>query len=148
MKKFQILGTVLLLSVVTILLVACQKEQDGVTNEVNNTKAEESVVAIQVNAANIPGIISQNEAAKMATNYKNHGINKTEYVAFDVKDIQDYLNVLKSQKSSKIYVNFGLYENGRLTVFFSGDGRSRSGSVRSDNTEKETEFLNHGGLFP
>jgi len=148
MKKFQILGTVLLLSVVTILLVACQKEQDGVTNEVNNKSSEESVVAIEVNAANIPGIISQNEAAAMATNYKNHGINKTEYVAFNVKDIQDYLNLLKRQRSTKIYVNFGLYNNGRLTVFFSGDGKKRVGSKKDDNVEKETEFLNHGGLFP
>lgn len=148
MKKFQILGTVLVLSVVTILLVACQKEQDGVTNEVNNSKSEESIAAIEVNASNIPGIISQNEAAKMAANYKSHGINKSEYVAFNVKDIQDYLNVLKKQKSSKIYVNFGLYEDGRLTVFFSGDGKRRSGSVRGDNVEKETDFLNRGELFP
>lgn len=148
MKKFQILGTVLALSVVTILLVACQKEQDGVTNEVNSSKPEESLVAIEVNAANIPGIISQNEAAKMAANYKSQSINKSEYVAFNVKDIQDYLNLLKKQNSSKIYVNFGLYDDGRLTVFFSGDGRRRSGSIRGDNTDKETDFMNRGELFP
>ena len=62
MKKFQILGTVLLLSVVTILLVACQKEQDGVANEVNSSRVNESIGAVEVNASDIPGIIDRNEA--------------------------------------------------------------------------------------
>ncbi len=151
MKKFQILGTVLLLSVVTILLVACQKEQDGVTNEVNSTKSEESVTAIEVNASDIPGIIDRSEAAKMAARYANSGLNKSTAVSFDIKDIQNYLNVLKRSGSSKIYVNFGMYDNGRLTVFFSGDKRSSNGSVRgnfADDPNDPSKFLNHGGLVP
>jgi hypothetical protein len=148
MKKFQILGTVLLLSVVTILLVACQKEQDGVTNEVNNKSSEESVTAIQVNASDIPGIINRNEAADMAARYAKSGINESIAVSFDIKDIQNYLNVLKRDRSSKIYVNFGMYNNGRLTVFFSGDKKSNNGSVRGNFAEDEGKFLNHGGLFP
>ena len=152
MKKFQILGTVLLLSVVTILLVACQKEQDGVTNEVNSTKSEESVTAIEVNASDIPGIIDRNEAAKLAANYKSANVNKSIAVSFDIKDIQNYLNVLKRDRSSKIYVNFGMYvggeKDGRLTVFFSGDKKSNNGSVRGNFAEDEGKFLNHGGLFP
>lgn len=153
MKKFQILGTVLLLSVVTILLVACQKEQDGVTNEVNNKSGEELIRGIEVNASDIPGIIDQNEASKLASNYKAANMNATESVKFSVKDIQNYLNLLKKQGSENIYVNFGIYNtndatNGRLTVFFSGDRRTRSGSVRGNNAEKETEYLNHGGLLP
>lgn len=149
MKKFQILGTVLLLSVVTILLVACQKEQDGVTNEVNNKSGEELIRGIEVNASDIPGIISQDEAAKMASNYKSQNLNKSESVAFDIKDIQNYLNLLKRQGSSKIYVNFGVYEhNNRLTVFFSGDGRRSSGSVRGNNVEKENDYLNRGEILP
>jgi hypothetical protein len=148
MKKFQILGTVLLLSVVTILLVACQKEQDGVTNEANSTKSDESVSAIEVDASNIPGIIDRSEAAKMAARYSSSGMNKTTAVSFDIKDIQNYLNALKRDRSSKIYVNFGMYENGRLTVFFSGDKKNSSGSVRGNFAEDEGKFLNHGGLFP
>lgn len=149
MKKFQILGTVLLLSVVTTLLVACQKEQDGVTNEVSNNSADESVTAIQVDASNIPGIIPQNEAATLASRYAAARVNKSTAVAFSVKDIQNYLNLLKRNRSEKIYVNFGMYENGRLTVFFSGDKRSGSGSIRnSDIFDDAREFLNHGGLLP
>lgn len=149
MKKFQILGTVLLLSVVTTLLVACQKEQDGVTNEVSNKSSEEMVTAIQVDASGIPGIIDLNEAAGLASRYAAAKVNKTEAVAFSVKDIQQYLNVLKYQRSEKIYVNFGMYENGRMTVFFSGDKKKRSGNIRGNEFEKEsTEYLNHGGLVP
>lgn len=148
MKKFQILGTVLMLSVVTTLLVACQKEQDGVTNEVNNKSSEEMITAIEVDASSIPGIIDQNEAASMAARYAAAGVNKSEYVSFNLKDIQNYLTVLKRGGSEKIYVNFGMYENGRMTVFFSGDKKKRSGNIRGNNVEKETEFLNHGGLFP
>lgn len=137
-----------MLSVVTILLVACQKEQDGVTNEVNNKSSEEMITGIEVDASSIPGIIDQNEAAAMASRYKAAGVNKSEYVSFSIKDIQNYLNVLKRDRSEKIYVNFGMYADGRMTVFFSGDKKKRSGSVRGNNIEKETEFLNHGGLFP
>ena len=148
MKKFQILGTVLLLSVVTTLLVACQKEQDGVTNEVSKS-TDESVTAIQVDASNIPGIIPQNEAATLAARYAAARVNKSTAVSFSVKDIQNYLNLLKRNRSEKIYVNFGMYENGRLTVFFSGDKKSGSGSIRnSDLLDDVREFLNHGGLLP
>ncbi|MBL0883638.1 MAG: hypothetical protein IBJ16_09900 [Chitinophagaceae bacterium] len=148
MKKFQILGTVLLLSVVTILLVACQKEQDGVTNEVNNRNSSETVTAIEVNASDIPGIIDRNEAANMAARYEKSNMNKTLAVSFDIKDIQNYLNVLKRERSSKIFVNFGMYENGRLTVFFSGDKKSSNGSVRGNFDDSSERFLNHGGLVP
>jgi len=148
MKKFQILGTVLLLSVVTTLLVACQKEQDGVTNEVSKS-TDESITAIQVDASNIPGIIPQNEAAALAARYAAARVNKTTAVSFSVKDIQNYLNLLKRNRSEKIYVNFGMYDNGRLTVFFSGDKKSGSGNIRNSDLMNETrEFLNHGGLFP
>lgn len=148
MKKFQILGTVLLLSVVTILLVACQKEQDGVTNEVNSNNSSENVTAIEADASSIPGIIDRNEAAKMAARYESSKMNKSLAVSFDIKDIQTYLNVLKRNKSSKIYVNFGMYENGRLTVFFSGDKKTSNGSVRGNFDDGSERFLNHGGLVP
>lgn len=148
MKKFQILGTVLLLSVVTILLVACQKEQDGVTNEVNNRNTSETITAIEVNASDIPGIIDRDEAAKMAARYANSGVNKSLAVSFDIKDIQNYLSVLRRSGSSKIYVNFGMYENGRMTVFFSGDKKTNNGNVRGNFDDVAERFLNHGGLVP
>jgi hypothetical protein len=152
MKKFQILGTVLMLSVVTILLVACQKEQDGVANEVNSSRVNESIGAVEVNASDIPGIIDRNEAAKLAANYASANINTSTAVSFEVKDIQSFLNNLKREGSKNIYVNFGIYgegrNKGRLTVFFSGDKKTRTGNVRGNFEEASEKFLNHGGLFP
>jgi uncharacterized protein YcfL len=155
MKKFQILGTVLLLSVVTILLVACQKEQDGVANEVNSSRVNESIAAVEVNASDISGIIDRNEAAKLAANYANANINTSTSVRFDVKDIQNFLSVLRKEGSKNIYVNFGVYDDGagpgkagRLTVFFSGDKKSSTGNVRGNFEAENERFLNHGGLVP
>ncbi len=160
MKKFQILGTVLALSVVTILLVACQKEQDGVTNESNSTK-EESIVAIAVDASTIPGMISQDAAASMAAEYAKAYSNArnskyTQSVTFDIKDLQNFLAVLKRKGGQSVTVNFGVYNEktahnpsqiGRLTVFFTGSSQSR-GSVRSSDFGKSEEFLNGGNLLP
>lgn len=152
MKKFQILGTVLLLSVVTILLVACQKEQDGVAKEVNSSRVNESIAAVEVNASDISGIIDRNEAAKLAANYANANINTSTSVKFDVKDIQNFLAVLRKEGSKNIYVNFGVYgegnHKGRLTVFFSGDKKSRTGNVRGNFESENERYLNHGGLVP
>ncbi len=160
MKKFQILGTVLALSVVTTLLVACQKEQDGVTNEVSS-KSEESITAVEVNASNIPGMISQDAAASMAAEYAKAYSNSrstkyTQSVTFDIKDLQNFLAILKRKGGNSVTVNFGVYnaktahnpsQIGRLTVFFTGTGRQR-GSIRNSDAEVLDAFLNGGGLFP
>lgn len=160
MKKFQILGTVLLLSVVTTLLVACQKEQDGVTNEAS-AKSEESVVAVEVNAANISGMISKDAAASMAAEYAKAYNNArsskfTQSVTFDIKDLQNFLAILKRNGGQSVTVNFGVYNEktahdpsqiGRLTVFFTGSAKSK-GSIRTNDTEGSREFLNEGNLLP
>lgn len=145
MKKIKLLGTVLLLSVVTTLLVACQKEQDGVTKETET----EGGIAIEIDASQIPGNITESEATKMAANYKRAKLNKSEYVGFKVKDIENYLKVLKRNGSDNIYVNFGMYDNGRLTVFFSGDKKAKKGNKQNDDdTKGGTDYLNHGGIYP
>lgn len=162
MKKFQILGAVLLLSVVTTLLVACQKEQDGVTNEIeSNTKSEELVTGVEVNASNIPGMISQDAAASMAAEYAKYfnsarGSKYTQSVTFDIKDLQNFLAILKRKGGSSVTVNFGVYNEktahdpsqiGRLTVFFTGSTKSK-GNVRGNDLEDAREFLNAGNLLP
>lgn len=159
MKKMKSLGVVLALSVVT-LLGACQKGQEGVTtNESAAVKSgNENITAIQVSASNIPGIINNDDASSMAAEYVNKfGGKSTQYVSFNVKDLQAYLNYLKSQGSQKIYVNFGVYNDktatpgnaGKLTVFFTGDKRSKgNGSVGSNDVFDDSEALNHGGIFP
>jgi len=163
MKKFQILGTVLLLSVVTTLLVACQKEQDGVTAE-SSAKSEESLVAIEVNAADIPGAISRDAAASMAAEYAKLFGNTnarnskfTQSVTFNIKDLQSFLTVLRRKGGQSVTVNFGVYNEktahdpsqiGRLTVFFTGSSKAK-GSVRSNDLFQDSkEFLNYGDLLP
>ena len=161
MKKIQILGTVLMLSVVTLLLVACQKEQDGVTNEVSSSK-EETVTGIQISPSAIQGMISQDAASAMAAEYAKHfsnpcnGVKYTQSVTFDVKDIQNFLALIKQKGGKSITVNFGVYDKntahnpsqvGRLTVFFTGAAESK-GNVRSNNLDGLREFLNEGNLMP
>lgn len=160
MKKFQILGTVLVLSVVTILLVACQKEQDGITND-SSSKNEESIVAIEVDASNIAGMISKDAAASMAAEYAKAYSNArnskyTQSVTFDIKDLQTFLAVLKRKGGKSVTVNFGVYNEktahnpsqvGRLTVFFTGS-TSTKGSIRSNDASDVKEFLNEGNLLP
>ena len=159
MKKFQILGAALMLSVVTILLVACQKEQDGVTNEVNNSSSE-TVKAIEVDASNISGIISQDVAASLAAEYaKAFGgpSNKkfSQSVTFDIKDLQNFLAVLKRKGGQSVTVNFGVYNEktahnpsqvGRLTVFFTGSSTSK-GQIRSNDIGTK-DFFNDGNILP
>lgn len=160
MKKFQILGAALLLSVVTILLVACQKEQDGVTNEVNNNSSSETLRGVQVDASNITGMISQDAAASLAAEYaKAYGNSRnskyTQSVTFDIKDLQSFLAILKKKGGQSVTVNFGVYNEktahnasqvGRLTVFFTGSSTSK-GQIRSNDSRME-EFLNEGNLLP
>lgn len=161
MKKFQILGTVLLLSIVTILLVACQKEQDGVTTEAS-AKSEESVIAIEMSAADIPGAISKEAAQSMAAEYAklfNNARNSayTESVTFDIKDLQNFLTLLKRKGGRSVTVNFGVYDKktahnpsqiGRLTVFFSGSKQDRGNIRTNDISTKLEEFLNGGQNWP
>lgn len=159
MKKFKILGAVLALSVVTTLLVACQKEQDGVTNE-TNAKSEESLIAVEVNASNISGMISQDAAAAMAAEYAKYFNNNrnskfTQSVTFSIKDVQNFLALLKRKDSKSVTVNFGVYDEktahdpsqiGRLTVFFTGSSQTRN-NIRSNEYDKEA-ILNSGNQFP
>lgn len=160
MKKFQILGTVLVLSVVTILLVACQKEQDGITND-SSSQNEKPIVAIEADASSITGMISEDAAASMAAEYAKAYSNArnskyTQSVTFDIKDLQTFLAVLKRKGGQSVTVNFGVYNEktahnpsqvGRLTVFFTGSSSSK-GSVRSNDFSGVREFLNEGNLLP
>ncbi|MFX7140550.1 hypothetical protein ABTH88_21705, partial [Acinetobacter baumannii] len=76
--------------------------------------------------------ISEETAERMqdAFERKYASANTTEYVAFSIKDLDNYIQQLKAQyKSDSVYVSFGVYDEktavnkkdiGRITVFFLG----------------------------
>lgn len=156
MKKLVLLfGTIML---VTVFFSSCQKEQ---------TVAETPEAATERNVVGVAGVgpyegsITPSYAASLAANYVDKYGNKSIRVEFKAKDLVAFINGLQAKyKSDVIYVNFGVYgkgaeavnnkDNGRLTVFFTGNKiPAPSTSRRTDGTSDGTdEFLNHGGIYP
>ena len=167
MKKYftiKILGTLLIAMAIT----SCQKDQtETEMTQSSNSNDEMSIRGNAVAAADISGLISQESAERMRENfdrsYKSH--NKTEYVAFSVKDISNYMHQLKSKyKSDSVYVSFGVYDEktavnkkdaGRITIFFMGKNKvSLKGNIKSqdevidDGTGSGSNYFNHGTIWP
>ncbi len=160
-KRFLALGVIASLS-----FTACQKAETE-TNALQSNKkdAEMNVVGAAATTA-INGLISENSAARMQSTYKKNykGENFTEYVVFDVDDMEKYIKELKAKyKSDKVYVYFGQYDEvtaprpeykGRVSVFFLGNNKtSRSGNFRSQDigdgtTLDGSNYLNHGTIWP
>ena len=166
MKKFSFYSTaVLVLAIVGVLFISCQKEQNTVTNETNNIPASEAHVKAVAGGGSYAGSISRSYAASLAANYTDkygNADDQTQSVAFSADDLIAYINGLKVKyKSDIIYVNFGIYGKGadpvdskdwgRLTVFFTGNKMNPSTSHRTDgvdNTSASDDFLNHGTIYP
>jgi len=160
MKKLVFLfGTIML---VTVLFSSCQKEQSVVT-ETPAASESNNIVGVAGNGP-YSGSINPSYAASLAANYaKKFGDNNQSIrVEFKAKDLIAFINGLQAKyKSDVIYVNFGVYgkgsqavnpkDNGRLTVFFTGNkipapsSRHRNDGLLGDVLD---EFLNHGGLMP
>lgn len=168
MKKFTLfLKALTLPAIACIAIVACQKEQNSVSQETNATNDNEKVVGV-AGGGKYSGSITGSYASALAANYlKVYGDdrNHTNYVAFSAKDLKQFITDLQTKyKSDTIYVNFGVYgksaapvnsrDYGRLTVFFTGNnisfgttgGRRNDGFTASDPSQDE--FLNHGDLTP
>ena len=149
-----------MLAVVATLFVACQKEQNGTSTQNGTTasKANESAIGVAVNGSDVVGFISGDAAKQMHDAYVQAYPNSTQYVVFKIKDLQGFLQVLKSKyQSDNVYVNFGVYNAqtatspsnvGKTTVYFSGDdNRASNGNVQSNATAPDA-FLNHGSIWP
>ena len=158
MKKFSRLSSSLLLTaMVVFLFMACQKEQN--TAATDNAAAAEANVLKGVSGT-FDGSIDAGYAAALAKNFakKYDDADQTLQVAFPAKELSAFLASLQTnQKSTTIYVNFGVYgkgaqapldkDNGRMTVFFTGDkGGRASGSTRVNAADDA--YLNHGEIFP
>ncbi len=166
MKKISFISSVLLLVlVVTFLFVGCQKES-AVAEETTTADAESVAIKSEAGNGSFAGSIDNSYAEALQKNFttKYNGKDQTLQVAFSAKDLAGFIsNLQKKNKADIIYVNFGVYgkgapapkwtDNGRLTVFFTGNNNKKknSGNVRTnddDNSEKESQSLNHGEMFP
>ena len=167
MKKYftiKFLGVLLIAAAVS----SCQKDQGDTTlMQASGTQEEGRVSGQAITANNISGLISEESGENLRENYHNKNArsgNETEYVAFSVKDLSNYLALIRSKyKSDSVYVSFGVYDEktavnkkniGRTTIFFMGKNNvSKAGRIRSqDDTGEDngdgSNYLNHGTIYP
>lgn len=162
-KRFLALGVIASLS-----FTACQKaETEANALQTNKKDAEMNIVGSAASASAINGLISESAAERMQETYKKNysGKNFTEYVVFDVEDMEKYIKEIKKKyKSDKVYVYFGQYDEvtapkpeykGRVSVFFLGNNKkSNSGNFRSQDVGDGStpgdgsNYLNHGTIWP
>lgn len=165
MKKFTFFsGIALIVTVVAVLFVSCQKEQNPVSDDIAAASSENHVVGV-AGSGSYEGSIDGSYASSLAANYvKKYGDDKdqTQSVAFSAKDLISFINGLRTKyKSDIIYVNFGVYgdgakpvndkDYGRLTVFFTGNKiPAPTSGHKNDGLLDDVldQFLNHGGLVP
>ena len=163
MKKFSFFGRpVLFTLVVALLFWACQKEQNTVATD-TPAGSESAVIHGVSGKGPFEGSIDGSYAAALAKNFADQykDANQTLQVAFSAKDLSAFIVSLQAKyKSDIIYVNFGLYgkgapapndnDNGRMTVFFTGNNLPNSSSgIKSNGTDPSSDdYLNHGQIFP
>ncbi len=166
MKKFSTIRGALLLVLMIMVFTACQKEQT--TTTVSQETASVGAPSDETRLVGVAGSegqgISPTYAGALAYNYsrKYDDDNQSQYVVFDAATLSKFIATLQNKYGSKkIYVNFGVYgkgapalnskDNGRLTVFFTGDkipaplGRRGTDGLLDI---LDDEFLNHGSVWP
>lgn len=160
MKKLSLLGNLAVVLGLTFVLVSCQKQQDAVAT--TTTTATDAAVIKSVSGEGYSGKITSTEADEMAKTFKSKASSgSTEYVEFNIKDLQAYLASIQAKyKSDKIYVNFAIYDQntapdpnlvGRQTVFFSGNNvtGTRNGDPRTGfGVRVMMDYMNHGNVYP
>ena len=96
-KRFLALGVIVSLS-----LTACQKaETESNPLQSSSKDAEMNIVGSARNTSSIKGLISETAATRMQETYKKNykGKNYTEYVVFDVDDMEQYIKEIKRSTS-------------------------------------------------
>jgi hypothetical protein len=165
MKKFFSFPAKLAFAAILLIgFASCQKDQAATTTDDASNSGTESRVVGTAGAGTWAGSIPPDYAAALAANYadKYDDRNQTQYVAFSIKDLSEFLSNLKAKyKSDLVYVNFGVYGKGakpvdgkdwgRLTVFLTGNKiPAPSSSKKTDGLIDDLldEFLNHGQIYP
>ena len=167
MKKYLLFSKALTLVVFsTVLLMSCKKEQSNVADTVIPPASDNGAMIVSGGSTGpYEGSIDQTYAPALATNYakKYDEDNQVQYVAFKADELISFLQNLKTKyQSDYIYVNFGVYgkgapalnskDNGRLTVFFTGNKIPVTIKRRTEGigalSLSDDEFLNHGEIYP
>jgi nitrous oxide reductase accessory protein NosL len=164
MKKNSFMGSMFLIAIsVTVLFIACQKEQNTVSSATDNISSDANLI-VAVDGKNLPGLISQSSADELRNEFlKTAGPNESQYVQFSIKSLVTYLNAMTAKYGSdKVYVNFGVYDAntvpngnqsyiGRKTVFFTVNNTKHGGSgnvILNDLSDTTQNSFNHGQIFP
>ena len=163
MKKLFVSFNIFLLAiVVSVVFIACQKEQSSVTEE-SAVVSETNQIMGTSGFGSFEGSVSREFATALATNYAKeyNDANQTQYVAFSAKDVDGFIkkHYADPLATDMIYVNFGVYgkgapavntkDNGRLTVFFTASKPNISGGKKTfGEADPFDAYLNHGGLVP
>jgi hypothetical protein len=156
----------LAIAIISIAAISCQKD-NGETSltQSANANAERAITGQAIGGYDINGLITEEAGEKMRDNFgkSNKNGKATEYVAFAVKDLSNYLAQLKTTyKSDSVYVSFGIYDDktavnkkdvGRVTIFFVGKNKvSKKGNIRSQDEVFDptggSNYFNHGSIWP
>ena len=141
---------------------ACQKNQElPITKQSLNTADLSNNNGTELKPF---GLINQSDAVALYNAYHLSHPNEfeTQFVAFKIKDLINYLNILSNKnQSDEVYVCFGQYSEqtnndlnkiGRTTIFFSGNSAFQNQSSKeifhSKLVNDYSECLNHGQLYP
>jgi hypothetical protein len=160
MKRLSLIGKVAVSVSLVVCLMACQKQQEATTDATTD-----ATIVNNTMGTDYSGKISRDDAQELADTFKKlmSDNNQTQYVAFNIKDLQKYLATLTNKyKADVVYVNFGVYNKntttdpskiGRTTVFFSGNNTKKTGlsGIKTGNDLDELDFsdyLNHGQVYP
>ena len=146
-------------------LSACQKSQEESTDPTVENAFNEGKISAQAANTTIRGLISKEAAERMREKFNEtyKSTSTSQYVAFSIKDLGNYLDQLKrSYKSDSVYVSFGIYDEktavkntdiGRVTVFFMGKNmNTKTGNIKSqaadDVIDDGSNYFNHGSIWP
>lgn len=149
----------------SVTLVSCQKAQEKANDPAVENAFNEGKISAQATGNTIRGLISKETAERMGEKFNEtyKSENKSQYVAFSIKDLGNYLDQLKrSYKSDSVYVSFGVYDEktavkksdiGRVTVFFMGKNmNTKTGNIKSqaadDVMDDGSNYFNHGSIWP
>lgn len=177
MKKFRSPQTLAIVALaLSLFFTACTKEEQAPEDQAKteSTVDEMNIQGQALNGVGISGLISQATAERMSKTFldqnRSRSGQQSEYVVFNLKDLDKYLGQLKKKyKSENVYVYFGVYDEktavnkkdiGRMTVFFLGDNNTApksKGGIRVQSIfdtngdvldDGSSNYLNHGSIYP
>ncbi len=149
----------------SLTLVSCEKAQEEAIDPTVENAVDEGNISAQAAGNTIRGLISKEAAERMGEKFNEtyKSKNTSQYVAFSIKDMGNYLDQLKRKyKSDSVYVSFGVYDEqtavkksdiGRVTVFFMGKNlKTKTGNIKSqaidDVMDDGSNYFNHGSIWP